>query len=374
MQVMSIRGGGGTKVAVGSVDETRAVLYGEPTWAADGSAVYASRSTVVVEEGSDELVRIPTDGSGASAVPTAGYVGSPSVAAPSAVPDAVAPAAVSGLSGSITGGTAHITFDLPADDDLAEVIITQVAGAAADTPTSTIEIGRTRSVSFDFPLPAPGRDYGVSVFSRDWSGNLSPAAKILLRSPEIVPVSLSVSATRVTYRTAVRLSGRVGGAGAGGQVLVLYARRAMTQSQVAVATARTAADGSYAFTYTPQWTAEYYVFFGGSADAYPVASPKRVVAVVPIVSLTLSASRTVVGRAVYLSGGVAPWHPGQLVSIQRYYSGAWRTIARARLSSSSGYRFALKPGTRGTWPLRVVKGADNDHLLAVSPTRNLYVG
>jgi hypothetical protein len=37
-------------------------------------------------------------------------------------------------------------------------------------------------------------------------------------------------------------------------------------------------------------------------------------------------------------------------------------------------RYALKPGSRGTWTLRVVKRADGDHLLAVSPSRTLYVG
>jgi len=37
------------------------------------------------------------------------------------------------------------------------------------------------------------------------------------------------------------------------------------------------------------------------------------------------------------------------------------------------YKYALKPGSRGTWTLRVVKRADADHLLAISPSRALSV-
>jgi len=185
---------------------------------------------------------------------------------------------------------------------------------------------------------------------------------------------VSTPPSRVTYRTVVRLTGRLSGAGPmDGQRVVLYARRAGTTTPVAVTSATTGADGSFALAHTPSWTAEYQVRYAGSDRGYPSVSAKRVVSVVPVVSLGLSTSRVVRGGAVTLTGSVAPSHAGALVSVQRYVGGTWRTLASTRLSSTSAYRYVLRPATPGTWTLRVVKSADMDHLLAVSPTRVLTV-
>ena len=352
---------------------------GEPTFSADGRSAYV---TQVVEQNGDvrvALLRVPDVTAGSvEGVPVDGYAGSPSVAG-APIRDAVAPAPVAALGGTVDGAGATLTWQAPEDADVAEYVVTRVTGAPADTPTATIEVARTRADRVTVPLPTPSTDYGFSVFSRDWSGNLSPAATVSLQTPPASALSLAASPGRVTYLKHTYFSGKatVNGAPLRGGTVTLYVRRAMTSTVRAVSNGTTAADGSFVIPHIPDATSEYYVRYegNGSPAAYPSVSAKKVVTVVPLVTLGLSASRTTVGRAVTLTGRVSPAHVGQVVDVQRYVgNGAWRTIATTRLSSTSVYTYAVKPGSRGAWTLRVVKRADADHLLAVSPTRTLSVG
>jgi hypothetical protein len=377
LELFDLRAGTYRVVLRGGTTSSGVMAFGEPTWAADGRSFYASKATQAAPPSSTvtgELVHDSIEpGSFADPVPTTAYAGSPSVAGP-ALRDTSAPAPATGLAASVSGATAHLSFTLPADPDLAEVVVTRSVGAAADTPTATITVGGTRDVTFDVPLPAAGTDYGISVFTRDWSGNLGPAAQLGVRSPDASVTTVSTPPSRIAYRGVVRLSGQVtaNGVGVPGTV-ALYARRAGTTTPVRVTSVATAADGSYALSYTPTATAEYQVRFAGTDRGYPSLSAKRVVTVVPKVTLAASASRVLRGGTVTLSGSVAPGRSGQVVSIQRYVAGAWRTLASTRLSSTGAYSYALHPSTRGTWTLRVLVPAGIDHALAVSPTRVLTV-
>lgn len=363
----------------GYTTDTGAVHYGEPTWSADGRSGYATQLTESGDDLSVALVRLPTaDSSEVEPVAGPGFAGSPSFAGPP-LHDDVAPGPVVQLAATREGATAHLSFQPGAGDDVAEWVVTRSEGAPAATPTASIEITRTRAALVDVPLPKPGTEYGVSVFTRDWSGNLSPATTVSLQTPPTSAVSVSASPGRVTYLKYTYFSGKVivNGTPLRDGTVTLYVRRAMTSTVRAVSNDTTAADGSYVIPHIPDATSEYYVRFdgNGSPEAYPSVSAKKVVTVVPLVSFGLSAGRTTVGRAVTVTGRVSPAHVGQVVDVQRYVgNGAWRTIATTRLSSSSVYTYALKPGSRGTWVLRVVKRADADHLLALSPSRTLYVG
>jgi len=374
--LQDLRTGVQRRVLRGTRTASQAIGYGDPAWAPDSLSVLSSRAVITASGADPSLVRVATaEGSQPEAVPATSYAGSPSESGPARPSDSTAPAPVTALTATVGGATAHLTYTLPADADLADVLVTRTEGGAADTATASIRVGQTREVSMDVPLPAAGTDYGLSVFSRDWSGNLGPAAKVQVTSPAASTLIVSAPPARVGYRSAVHLTGRLTGATGplDGQRVVLYARRAGTSTPVAVTSATTAADGSYALTHTPSWTVEYQVRYAGSDRGYPSASAKRVVSVVPAVSLGLSASRIVRGGAVTLGGSVAPSHAGALVSVQRYVGGTWRTIASTRLSAASSYRYVLRPATAGTWTLRVVKPADADHLQAVSPTRGLSV-
>jgi hypothetical protein len=379
LHVRALRSGDTTEVAIGSSSNGTDTSYLEPAWTSDGSALLVTK-VVETQTGYDtSLVRVePREAAPQQAVEAGRYLGSPATPPLPLAQDSTAPPAVR------PGGTrphadlASVWWNLDlyasANQDVEDFVVTRVAGTAADTPTATITAARTRSTLLDIPLPAPDTDYGISVFARDWSGNLAPAAKLQVRSTPRSAVALDPLPAKVVSGAGIRVSGKVS-TGVGNALVSLYQRRAGTSTPVLVRTARTATGGAFAFSsLVPQWTAEYQVRYAGSDADYPSVSAKRVVSVTPLVSLALSATRTTVGRAVTLAGGVRPAHAGQLVSVQRWSGGVWRTIASARLSSASQYRYALKPGARGTWRLRVVKGADGDHLVACSPTRTLYVG
>ena len=377
VHVMSLSAGSNLAIAAGgSIVDGVTTSYVDPTWSSNGQLLLTQVRTTA-DGTARSLVTVGATGRTApQPVPAEGYLGSPSASRPAAAVDTTPPSRWGTIwEPEVSGASARISFSGgidPEGADLADVIVTRVVGPAADTPTAAITVGRTRR-SLDVALPAPDTDYGISLFARDWSGNLAPAAKLQVRSPHRTSMSLARTPEPLPYGAAVRLTGTLSSL-AVGQPASLWVRRGGTSTPLLVATARTVSGGIYAFSYTPQWSAEYQVRYAGNRFDFPSVSDRRVVSVTPLVSLALSASRTGVGRAVTLAGGVRPSHGGQLVSVQRWSGGVWRTIASTRLSSTSQYRYALKPGSRGTWTLRVVKPADRDHVAAYSPTRTLYVG
>jgi len=62
------------------------------------------------------------------------------------------------------------------------------------------------------------------------------------------------------------------------------------------------------------------------------------------------------------------------VYVQRYSSGAWRTIATVTLSSTSAISYRYVPKVKGTYSYRVYKPADSDHVAATGPVVKLAVG
>lgn len=84
------------------------------------------------------------------------------------------------------------------------------------------------------------------------------------------------------------------------------------------------------------------------------------------------------GDVVTVNTSVAPSHAGQVVYLQRFYSGAWRTIASRTLSPTStatfSFRFAQPCcATNAKHLFRVYKPADRDHVLGLSKPMTLYV-
>ncbi len=85
------------------------------------------------------------------------------------------------------------------------------------------------------------------------------------------------------------------------------------------------------------------------ATALPVALPqvaqaatsKRVVKI----TRTVSPSTVMTGQAVGITGTVTPAPTGSLVALQRYASGQWTTVARARVNYRDRYSFRIVPAT-----------------------------
>jgi len=86
-------------------------------------------------------------------------------------------------------------------------------------------------------------------------------------------------------------------------------------------------------------------------------SPTRTVRVVSTayrVDVTLTPATRLAGEPFEVRGSVSPAAAGA-VSLQRYYSGAWRTLETTTLSSTSQFAFLRAFSSRGSYPLRVVK-------------------
>ena len=84
--------------------------------------------------------------------------------------DGQAPGAPQSIQAQSLGSVARVSFIMPPDSDVADLVVTRVEGAPADTATADIEVARVWSGTVDVTLPAPDTTYGISVFARDWSG------------------------------------------------------------------------------------------------------------------------------------------------------------------------------------------------------------
>lgn len=79
-------------------------------------------------------------------------------------------------------------------------------------------------------------------------------------------------------------------------------------------------------------------------------------AVPATLTATLSAPASPVGRAVAVSGAVAPAVPGQVVTLWRYRGGTWFGVARQAQSATGAFRFVVAPDAPGWWSYRVTAG------------------
>lgn len=95
-------------------------------------------------------------------------------------------------------------------------------------------------------------------------------------------------------------------------------------------------------------------------------------------TVTISASKSTIelGKgSVKLTGKVSPSAKGKKVSIQRKYgNGAWKTIATAKLSSSSKYAINIKPKKAAITSYRVVKPRTKMRSAGASVATEVRVG
>ncbi|MBA2529873.1 MAG: S8 family serine peptidase, partial [Euzebyales bacterium] len=304
--------------------------------------------------------------------------GSPDLALYSAdvAPDTTPPTAVSRLGATAALGRATLSWANPAALDLRTVIVRVAAGTQSpSSPTAGTAVADRLATTATRTGLRTGTDYSFSVFAVDTSGNVSPRASATVHGTR---PTIAVSARRVTSGTAVTLSGRLltstTSSALGGQSVDVLVRRRGTTSWSRIARATTTSTGRVSVRHTPAWNADYALRFRGRGTYLGALSAASPLDVATRVTTTLSTTSVVTGRTATLSGAVAPAHAGHSVSLQRRGSdGVWRRISRTRLSSTSGYRFTVKPTSRGTYTYRVVKPADADHARGTGPVRTLRV-
>jgi len=198
------------------------------------------------------------------------------------------------------------------------------------------------------------------------------------------PVQLSVrpvvqaawSPSTITFGSTATISGSTSPARSGAKV-ELTRLSGMTWSVVATGTTRD--DGTYAMAYRPPvgGTTRYRVRVYGNAQYVDGYSGDRYLQVLPVavrVTTAWSPSTVVLGQTSRVYGSTSPGRPYGPIIVQRYTSGAWRTLFVGRTSREGAYVLSYRAPARGAYLTRVVVVGDNvSYATGVSAPRYLSV-
>lgn len=266
----------------------------------------------------------------------------------------------------------------PAAADASRFVVRYNVGAVAPaTPSEGTLAYRGLRRTLRVSGLAPSTKYSFSVFTVDWSGNVSAAATKTVRTARPSLMAATTSAPIVTYGRTVQVSGLLTDAASGeplaAKTIALYARPSGAAQWTRVRSTTTDALGKATGSHTPTRLTAYQWRFAGDNSQGPAVARSVSVAVRTRVTAVFRDPTIGVTARGYLSGGVAPGHVRKLVYLQRYWGGAWHTLREVALSATSRYTFAVRPGRAGKYRYRVVKRADADHATGVSAERVLTV-
>lgn len=289
----------------------------------------------------------------------------------SVVIDTTAPAAVTGLAVALVNGRVRATWNAP-PADAAQVRARALLGSSY--PSSPAQGGvpvASTPTSAEWTVGQYGTTFRIAVFTTDAAGNTgAPAtAAFVPRWPSAL--SMTTSATTVTYGAKVTVRGTLTKAGTttgfGAQRVELWGRRRGYGSFGYLGALNTDAYGRVAFAHLTPMDFEYQLRHPATAVA-AVTSATRTVWVKANVTATPSGVNLSRTSTLYVTGAIGPKHVGVPLTLQRFYGGAWHDVATLRTDSYSRVRFAQRPGVRGTYYYRVVFRGDAEHRPSWSPT------
>ena len=279
-----------------------------------------------------------------------------------------------------TPGAASVTatWQPPSSDGGSAVrsyrVTVSPGGATAEVPATA----RTATIGG----LTPGTEYVVHVTAANDVGEgppsrVSPVVRAGTPPPPPAATALAASApAAVTYGGTATVTGRLtaGDTPTDGRRVRVYVRRAGTTTWgPSVATLTTSAAGTVAYALRPGVNTEVRLRFAGDSGLLAADSPVRTVLVRPVVTIAASATSAPLGTGVTLSGRVSPSLAGRPVRLERLTADGWRYVTTGYLSSTSTYRFTVRPSRRGTYSYRVVYLATASHAKAVSAARTFRV-
>jgi N-acetylmuramoyl-L-alanine amidase len=208
------------------------------------------------------------------------------------------------------------------------------------------------------------------VWARDADGTTSAVGTVLTVGPltrVATATTLNPLPDAVLAGHAVVLVGKITWAGLplAAAKLQLRSRVAGGTSESLVATLTSGADGSVSASYVPARTRTYRLLFAGDPYSTPSTSVVRVVSMQPRLLVSVSPSTIPWKKSSTLSGVVAPNLAGRIVTVQTWYAGAWRSVARRTLTSTSTWSYSVSPSV-GRHGYRVVLPAAVGYRSAVS--------
>jgi hypothetical protein len=156
--------------------------------------------------------------------------------------------------------------------------------------------------------------------------------------------SLKVTAKLVRTDTKAALSG---------QPVLVYRRHASKDAWHQIDKLSTNDNGRASVELTPHKSAHLEAVFPGHKGISRSATYKSYV-VHPTVTGSLSAKKLTVGGTAAISGTVAPYKAGQVVSRQRLVNSKWVTKDTTIVSDDGQYSFTITPAKAGTYVFRTV--------------------
>ena len=195
----------------------------------------------------------------------------------------------------------------------------------------------------------------VAVLSTSPAVAYEPAAASTALAPTVLVVDWGDRTPQV--RQAVPVTGTVTSVGSGRTVQLQVLRSDATWQVHRTVTAKP--DGAFSFSLpnAAVGTFTYRVVVPATPESDEGKSLPGVVTVTrrtTSITSNLSANRTVVGRAAYVSGSVNPNWGGRQLVLQRKVPGRWTNAAPARRISGSTYRFRVPTRWFGSFQYRVV--------------------
>ncbi len=251
------------------------------------------------------------------------------------------------FSGTVSPGHPHQQVDIQTQDS--------TTGSGWRTvATGSTNAGSTFDIAHAF---RDGGDYTVRALlpgdARNIAGS-SDSSTLEVQQTQNPSFTINSSAPAITVGSSATISGTLYQGSStttpeASAPVELYAR-SNGGAFTAIASATTGSDGSYSFSEAPVNNTVYKV----ETTATPVRRTASLYeAVAESVSMTPSATSTMVGTAVSFSGGVTPDHTGHSVYLQiQTAKGGWQDVAESTLTSGSRYSFSYRFGQPSTYTVR----------------------
>ena len=270
----------------------------------------------------------------------------------------------------------------PASADTVNVTALSPTAGVVGTPIVITGTGLSAVTAVGFANSADVAVTPVSDSEIDLAvPSTAQSGAVLLRAPQgdvtgpvfdVLPLaSIAVSARSITYPATVTVTSALtsGGVGVPGQPATLEARLAATSVWNGVATATTDANGAVSFVVRPLLTTAYRVAYDATASYGAATSDPLTVVQHPAVSASVPAVAPILTR-LHIRGAVRPAQTGS-VTLERHYAGAWHTVGRTALSSTSHYTFSVTLPSTARYTYRVRRPADARQAGNVSATAQM---
>jgi hypothetical protein len=300
----------------------------------------------------DRDQRDPTDPSGLRVADNALY---PSVGG--LTPDDVngTPPAVSGLAAAVSPSFVHLSWTAPASTpDFAGVEIRYALGSTPPaTVTDGLDGGRLITTSRDLGPLAPDQDVAISVFSRDWTGHVGPAASTIVTTPHLTATTLTAAASPpdIVYGHSSTITATL---------TRTYDHAPLSLTPVTIATRHTNttdpftdrttiltdATGKLSYLQIPGIGYDYQLRYAGDTDNAAVTATTRI-RVAHRVTETLDHASAPAGSYVHLTATVAPSYPDGKTYLQKFTTRAI-TLGPHNTGATSKVTYTIKAPAKGT--------------------------